>query len=194
MRRTFTPNPPGIGSPCGLRYMLGSALRSAPLGGRRPWGSKDWYVFSAVVVMSLLPPVPKGRHKAIAYIWGKERGVFQGRTGLVSTSFAPQSSTDLSLYVPPTRKSSPLPHHLTMAPKSESSTIVPDSTVYPPLRDNDTWLLEVAKIQVLHEATLQDLLQTRNDAVTHILHERNELLRERSVVPFAVGTTLSHSM
>ena len=101
MRRTFTPNPPGIGSPCGLRYMLGSALRSAPLGGRRPWGSKDWYVFSAVVVMSLLPPVPKGRHKAIAYIWGKERGVFQGRTGLVSTSFAPQSSTDLSLYVPP---------------------------------------------------------------------------------------------
>ena len=66
-----------------------------------------------------------------------------------------------------------------MAPESESPTIVPDNTVYPPLRNNDTWLLEVAKIQVLHEATLQDLLQTRNNVVAHLLHERNELLRER---------------
>ena len=43
----------------------------------------------------------------------------------------------------------------------------------------DAWLLDMARIQILHEATLQDLLQTRNDAVSHILHERNELLCER---------------
>jgi len=34
-------------------------------------------------------------------------------------------------------------------------------------------------IQVIHEATLQDLLRFRNFAAIQLLYERNELLQER---------------
>ena len=80
---------------------------------------------------------------------------------------------------PPTHKSSPLPHLLVMASNDECSTIVPDNGPSSLTYNDDAWLLEVARIQVLHEATLQDLLGTTNDAVIHLLHERNELLWER---------------
>lgn len=40
-------------------------------------------------------------------------------------------------------------------------------------------LLRKAKISVIHEATLQDLLRCSNDALIRILGERNDLLRER---------------
>ena len=63
-----------------------------------------------------------------------------------------------------------------MAPNGESHTIVPDNTACPSICNDNVWLLKVAKIQVLHEAMLQDLLWTRNDVVAHILHERNELI------------------
>ena len=65
-----------------------------------------------------------------------------------------------------------------MASNDECSTIVPDNGPSSLTYNDDAWLLEVA-IQVLHEATLQDLLGTRNNTVIHLLHERNELLWER---------------
>ena len=37
----------------------------------------------------------------------------------------------------------------------------------------------VLAVRTLHEATLQDLLHARNDAVFKLIHKRNELLRER---------------
>lgn len=40
---------------------------------------------------------------------------------------------------------------------------------------------EVEEIQILHEATLQELLKARNDAVWTLLQERNALLHERCV-------------
>lgn len=39
--------------------------------------------------------------------------------------------------------------------------------------------LSTSTIVLLHEATLQDLLRCSNDAVLHLLWERNDLLRER---------------
>jgi hypothetical protein len=38
---------------------------------------------------------------------------------------------------------------------------------------------EVTELQLLHEASLQDLLKAKNNAVRQILEERNALLRER---------------
>ncbi|KAH9060264.1 hypothetical protein EDB87DRAFT_1683781 [Lactarius vividus] len=46
------------------------------------------------------------------------------------------------------------------------------------------------EIQVIHEATLQDLLRFRNFAVQSLLHERNELLRERVLLG---GTPFEYS-
>ena len=37
---------------------------------------------------------------------------------------------------------------------------------------------ETLSMQTLHEATLQELIRARNDAVLQILHERNKLMRE----------------
>jgi hypothetical protein len=45
--------------------------------------------------------------------------------------------------------------------------------------NSDSGLLRRAAMAVTHEATLQDLLRCRNDAVHRLLLERNELLRER---------------
>ncbi|KAI9433622.1 hypothetical protein BJY52DRAFT_1231499 [Lactarius psammicola] len=39
---------------------------------------------------------------------------------------------------------------------------------------------EALATRTLHEATLQDLIRAKNYAILHILHERNELLRERN--------------
>lgn len=47
------------------------------------------------------------------------------------------------------------------------------------LHDEDARLLRVVEIQLLHEATLQDLIRTRNYAVEQLLLERNQLLQER---------------
>ncbi len=38
---------------------------------------------------------------------------------------------------------------------------------------------EIRAIEVLHEATLQDLIKTKNYAILQLLEERNKLLRER---------------
>jgi hypothetical protein len=35
---------------------------------------------------------------------------------------------------------------------------------------------EVMELQILHEATLQELLKAKNDVVWYLLHERNVLL------------------
>ena len=47
------------------------------------------------------------------------------------------------------------------------------------LHDKDAWLLHIVEIQLLHKATLQDLIQTQNYAVKQLLYERNQLLQER---------------
>jgi hypothetical protein len=39
--------------------------------------------------------------------------------------------------------------------------------------------LSDSDVALLHEATLQDLLHCSNNAVFHLLWERNDLLRER---------------
>ena len=44
---------------------------------------------------------------------------------------------------------------------------------------SDSGLLRRTAMAVTYEATLQDLLRCRNDAVHRLLLERNELLRER---------------
>ncbi|KAF8266303.1 hypothetical protein EI94DRAFT_1701842 [Lactarius quietus] len=60
-----------------------------------------------------------------------------------------------------------------------SDTIMPDNNaVQTHLHKDDTLLLYKAEVELLHEATLQDLLQNRNYAVQQLLYEHNELLRE----------------
>jgi hypothetical protein len=67
-----------------------------------------------------------------------------------------------------------------MSSNDKSTVIVPENNMaHSALKDDNAWLLEVAKIQLLHKATLQDLLRTKNYAVYRILWERNNLLRER---------------
>ncbi len=44
--------------------------------------------------------------------------------------------------------------------------------------DSTTRELHALKVAILHEATLQDLLHCGNDAVHHLLWERNNLLRK----------------
>ena len=80
-----------------------------------------------------------------------------------------------------------------MASNNESDTVMPDNNPYSTANNNDTWLLEEAKIQVLHEATLQDLLQMKNDVVIQILHECNELLCERCIILTVTEATLTHT-
>ena len=67
-----------------------------------------------------------------------------------------------------------------MSSNDKSTAIAPGkNAAHSALDYDDAWLLEVAQIQLLHEATLQDLLRTKNQAVSHLLREHNELLRER---------------
>ena len=67
-----------------------------------------------------------------------------------------------------------------MSSNDNSTTFVLDQTTEHSTLDCDnTWSIQVAETQLLHEATLQDLLRTKNYAVIHLLQERNELLRER---------------
>ncbi|KAN0128812.1 hypothetical protein V8E53_013399 [Lactarius tabidus] len=67
-----------------------------------------------------------------------------------------------------------------MSSNNKSTVIVLDKNIaHSTLKYDDAWLLEVAGIQLLHEATLQDLLCTRNYTMYYILWEHNELLRER---------------
>ena len=84
-----------------------------------------------------------------------------------------QSRTDISFLGLPNSYISPTPHHIAMSSNKESSTM--QTT----LHDKDAWLLRVVEIQLLHEATLQDLIRTRNYAVEQLLYERNQLLQER---------------
>jgi len=55
------------------------------------------------------------------------------------------------------------------------------STSTPSGNDSDTAARELRalKVAILHEAMLQDLLHCSNDAVHHLLWERNDLLRKR---------------
>jgi hypothetical protein len=72
------------------------------------------------------------------------------------------------------------PHHHIMQSSTESNAIVPDSnTVQPTLHEDDTQLVCLAEIQLLHEATLQDLLHNRNYAIEQLLYEHNDLLKEQ---------------
>jgi hypothetical protein len=67
-----------------------------------------------------------------------------------------------------------------MSSNDKSTAIEPDKeTEYSILDYNNEWLLEVAEVQLLHEATLQDLLHTGNYAVVHLLEEHNKLLWEQ---------------
>jgi hypothetical protein len=50
--------------------------------------------------------------------------------------------------------------------------------VHTSIHNNNVWLLHVAEVQLLHKATLQDLLHTQNYTIEHLLHEWNELLWE----------------
>ena len=66
-----------------------------------------------------------------------------------------------------------------MSSNDNSTTFVLDQTTEHSALDYDnTWSIQVAETQLLHEATLQDLLRTKNYAVIHLLQERNELLCE----------------
>jgi hypothetical protein len=53
------------------------------------------------------------------------------------------------------------------------------STTKTTLCDEDTWLLHIAEVQLLHKATLQDLICTRNYAIDQLLYEHNQLLQEQ---------------
>jgi hypothetical protein len=52
------------------------------------------------------------------------------------------------------------------------------STTKTTLCDKDVWLLHIAEVQLLHEATLQDLIHTWNCTIDHLLYECNQLLQE----------------
>jgi hypothetical protein len=70
----------------------------------------------------------------------------------------------------------------------ESIALTPHKiTAQPPPDNEDAWLLEVAGIQLLYEATLQDLLCTKNYTVYHLLWEHNALLQERCVELLFIG-------
>ena len=103
----------------------------------------------------------------------------------VTTSFASKIGIDIPFSVvpfPPKNESliSPTNHHLSMSLNDELTAFVLDQNVeHSALNDDDALLLQVAETQLLHEATLQDLLRTRNYAIEHLLHERNELLQEQ---------------
>jgi hypothetical protein len=62
-----------------------------------------------------------------------------------------------------------------MSSSDKATVILPNNNVH----NEDAWLLHVAQMQLLHEATLQDLLRTRNYTIDQLLHKRNQLLRER---------------
>jgi hypothetical protein len=67
-----------------------------------------------------------------------------------------------------------------MSHTEETNAITPDNASSQHLSSKeDNLLLQNAEIYLLHEATLQDLLRTKNYAVQHLLYERNELLREQ---------------
>jgi hypothetical protein len=63
-----------------------------------------------------------------------------------------------------------------MSSNDKLTSIVPDNNT---VCYEDARLLHVAETQLLHEATLQDLLRTWNYAVDKLLYERNQLLQER---------------
>ena len=102
----------------------------------------------------------------------------------VSTSFATKIGTDMPFSVVPFPQKneslvSPTNHHLAMSSNDESTAFVLDQNVeHSALNYDNALLLQVAETQLLHEATLQDLLRTRNYAIEHLLHEQNELLWE----------------
>ena len=59
-----------------------------------------------------------------------------------------------------------------MSPNQESSA------AQTALCDEDKSLLQIVEIQLLHEATLHNLICTRNYSVDQLLSERNQLLQE----------------
>jgi hypothetical protein len=65
------------------------------------------------------------------------------------------------------------PHDLNMSSNQKSNA------AHTTLCNEDVWLLHIAEIQLLHEATLQDLIRTRNYTVDKLLCECNQLLREQ---------------
>ncbi|KAF8259480.1 hypothetical protein EI94DRAFT_1904846 [Lactarius quietus] len=135
MVRTYAPNPPDVGGYCGLAYMLGSAVGSAPLDCHR-LGASKWLI------------------------------AYSQRKGGMDSKLC-------------TVRVSPTPHNPIMSSSAESIAIVPDhDAAKPALHEDDARLVRRAEVQLLHEATLQDLIRNRNYAIKHLLYEHNELLKE----------------
>ena len=121
-------------------------------------------------------------HRLIAYSWGEGDVYFKSGVGHVSRFFAPKEELTCPFQAWACK--------YVVCPKQRVSPIPPLSSMHQGpahcyrtrqhcAQDEDAQLLHIAELQLLHEATLQDLIHTWNYAVDNLLSERNQLLQER---------------